>query len=156
MSPTPADIPLILTEKISKSSHLRSWNKKLFFLFFLIHCPSNTEMNDSDARLREVRSWHEHWNIWVTLFFLLSDSTSQFLQHSQAFLVVLGLAQPEGVLVFHDVGQHRSAEEHQVFAPGRVLDADLKLLHKRRTKRGEGIETQCSRCTCFSPSWRLL
>lgn len=80
----------------------------------------------------------------MTLFFLLSDSTSQFLQHSQTFFIILRLAQPEGVLVFHDVGQHRSAEEHQVFAPGRVLDADLKLLHKRRTKRGVGIETQCS------------
>lgn len=59
----------------------------------------------------------------------LSVSSSQFLQHSQAFFLVLCLAQPEGVLVFHDVGQHCAAQEHHVFASGRVLDADLKLLH---------------------------
>lgn len=67
---------------------------------------------------------------FLSLF--LSDSTSQFLQHRQAFLVVLGLAQPEGVLVFHYVGQHCAAQEHHVFTPGRVLDADLKLLCRGR------------------------
>lgn len=64
----------------------------------------------------------------------LSDSTSQFLQHPQALLLVLCPAQPEGVLVLHDVGQHGAALEHHVFTTGRVFDADPKLLHRKSEK----------------------
>lgn len=67
---------------------------------------------------------------WHLSCVFLSDAASQFVQHCQASLQVLGPAQPERVLVFHDVGQHGAAQEHHVLTPGRVLDADLKLLQK--------------------------
>lgn len=87
----------------------------------------------------------------------LSDSTSQLLQRSQAFFLVLRPVQPEGVLVFHDVGQHRAAQEHHVFTPGRVLDADPKLLHRWGTRRGEGHWTfVISPWLCVSLSLCLL
>lgn len=58
----------------------------------------------------------------------LFDRSSKFLQCCQALFVVLCLAQPEGVFVFHDVGQHRAAQKHHVLSPGRVLNSDLELL----------------------------
>ncbi len=73
--------------------------------------------------------------LFVCLFVgVLSDGDSQLLQHSRPFLLVLLPCHPEVVLVLHDVGQHGAAQEHHVFTPGRVLDADLKLLHKQKKK----------------------
>lgn len=75
-------------------------------------------------------------NYQFIIIIFLSDSTSQFLQHSQTFFIVLGFGQPEGVLVFHDVGQHGATQEHHVLTPGRVLDADLELLHGGGRRKG--------------------
>ena len=53
---------------------------------------------------------------------------SQLGEHPQSLFVVLLLCHPEGVLVLHDVCQHGSTQEHHVFPPRRVLNADLELL----------------------------
>lgn len=61
----------------------------------------------------------------------LSDGDSEFFQHADSFLLVLLPGQPEVVLVLHDVGQHRSTQEHHVLSPGRILNPDLKFLHDK-------------------------
>lgn len=59
----------------------------------------------------------------------------QFLQHVHAFFVILRLAQPEGLFVLHDVGQHGASLEDHVLTTGRVLDADPELLHGRTERK---------------------
>lgn len=58
----------------------------------------------------------------------LSDGDAELLQYAHALFLILFPRQPEVVLVFHDVSQHRPTQEHHVLAPGRVLDPDLEFL----------------------------
>lgn len=72
----------------------------------------------------------------------LSDGDSEFFQHADSFLLVLLPGQPEVVLVLHDVGQHRSTQEHHVLSPGRILNPDLKFLHDKGNAEGVIISLQ--------------
>ena len=48
---------------------------------------------------------------------------AEFLENSQAILLVLLPAHPEVVPVLHHVGQHGAADENHVFSARRVLNA---------------------------------
>lgn len=58
----------------------------------------------------------------------LSDGDAELLQNAHALFLILLPRQPEVVLVFHDVSQHRPTQKHHVLAAGRVLDPDLEFL----------------------------
>ena len=51
----------------------------------------------------------------------------QFVQNTQSLLLVLALQKPESVVVLHHVSQHTATEEDEVFASGRVIDAQTKF-----------------------------
>lgn len=69
----------------------------------------------------------------------LSDGDTKFFQHTHSLLLVLLPGQPEVILVFHDVGEHSSTQEHHVLPPGGVLDPDLEFLQNK--KKGERVSS---------------
>ena len=55
-------------------------------------------------------------------------SSEALLEHlGDTLLIILGLRHPEGLLVLHDVREHRATQEDHVLATRRVLDTQLEL-----------------------------
>lgn len=92
------------------------------FFTIPIHQSTSKEMSNVKQVVRQMRESAErpYGN-------RLSDCDAELLQNAYTLLLILFPRQPEVVLVFHDVSQHRPTQEHHVLAPGRVLDPDLEF-----------------------------
>jgi hypothetical protein len=75
-----------------------------------------------------VASWKEKKVL------LVGGLGPQLLEDRQAFLLVLGLAHPEVVPVFHYVRQDGAADEDHVFAPRRIFNPGVDLMKPFRPK----------------------